>query len=191
MAIGTPNSTIKTRIQLKSDTESNWRKAVLSSDHPQGQKTSGTSFIPLRGEIIIFEPDDTYDYSRLKIGTGKLTDNVLALPFIDSGTLNGIQVEIVKCSTRDYFPEVGSKDKLYIDLEKNKLYHYIAGRGYSELLNISFSITTTTAATIGEWTSGAAATAVIQNHKCVFTNGVAPRLVYSNQQVVQSITQGE
>ena len=51
MAIGTSNNTIKTRIQLKNDTETNWKKAVLVADG--GTKVGGTSFVPLLGEIII------------------------------------------------------------------------------------------------------------------------------------------
>lgn len=66
-------ATIKTRIQLKSDTEVNWNKAV--------------NFIPLKGEVIIYSADGTHPFSRLKVGDG--VTNVHALPFIDSSTLNG------------------------------------------------------------------------------------------------------
>lgn len=169
------------RYQLKSDTEFNWNKA--------GPKNGSPGFVPLNGEMIIYQPDNTHSYSRVKIGDG--STNVVSLPFIDSGTLNGLEVEIVKASTRDYFPQVGSKDKLYIDLENNSLYHYIPGEGYSELLHFSITTTTTTAATITQWDSGAASTATIANHKITFTNSVAPRLVYSNQEVIKSISRGE
>jgi len=77
--MATSNNTIKTRIQLKSDTEENWIKA--------GPKDGSTGFVPLRGELIIYSADETHAFSRLKIGDG--TTNVVALPFIDSGTLNG------------------------------------------------------------------------------------------------------
>ena len=79
--------TLKTRIRLKSDTEANWRKSVLTTDHRDGEKTSGTSFIPLLGELVVFREDTTHPFSRLKVGNG--IDNVLELPFIDAGTLNG------------------------------------------------------------------------------------------------------
>ena len=46
------NSTVKTRIQLKNDTENNWNKS---------------RFIPLPGEIIIYSPDDSHPFSRIKI----------------------------------------------------------------------------------------------------------------------------
>ena len=66
------NKTVKTRIQGKHDTAANWAKA--------------TSFIPLAGEIIIYEPDSTYTYARTKIGDGVRT--VSALPFVgDEKTL--------------------------------------------------------------------------------------------------------
>ena len=57
--------TINTRIQNKHDIEANWNKA--------------TGFIPLAGEIIVYDPDENYDYPRFKIGDG--TTNVINLPF--------------------------------------------------------------------------------------------------------------
>ena len=58
---------IKSRVILKHDIESNWLQA--------------TGFSPLKGEIVIYDPDATHSYSRVKVGNGK--DNVNALPFID------------------------------------------------------------------------------------------------------------
>lgn len=58
--------TIKTRIQLKNDTETNWDKA--------------TNFVPRKGEAIIYLADGTHPFSRLKIGDGSTT--VTNLPFI-------------------------------------------------------------------------------------------------------------
>ena len=78
------------RYQLKSDTEANWNKA--------GPKNGSPGFIPLNGELIIYQADNAHPFSRIKIGDG--TTNVVALPFIDSGTLNGLEVEIVKNSKR-------------------------------------------------------------------------------------------
>lgn len=59
--------TIKTRIINKHAVESDWMKA--------------TNFTPMQGEIIIYDPDDTYSYSRFKIGDG--VSNVNDLPFTD------------------------------------------------------------------------------------------------------------
>ena len=85
--------TIKTRIQLKNDTENNWNKAV--------------NFIPLKGEIIIYSADDSHPFSRLKIGDGDTT--VTALPFIDSGTINGkILADVIITGENRYsFPPIG------------------------------------------------------------------------------------
>lgn len=60
--------TLKTRVILKHDTEANWNKA--------------TTFVPKKGEVIIYDPDDTYSYSRQKIGDGEKT--VVDLPFFEN-----------------------------------------------------------------------------------------------------------
>ena len=57
--------TLKTRVVLKHDAEANWNKA--------------TTFIPKKGEVIIYDPDSTHIYSRQKIGDGIKT--VINLPF--------------------------------------------------------------------------------------------------------------
>ena len=59
--------TIKARIQHKHDIEANWLKA--------------TNFIPLDSEIIVYDPDENYDYPRIKIGDGETNVNIL--PFIN------------------------------------------------------------------------------------------------------------
>ena len=58
---------LKTRILLKHDSEENWLKT--------------TGFIPLAGEMIIYDADETYDYERIKIGNG--IDNVNSLVFVN------------------------------------------------------------------------------------------------------------
>jgi hypothetical protein len=62
---------IKTRIQQKHDLEVNWI-AASKAEKP---------FIPLKGEIIVYDIDENYDYERSKIGDG--VTNVTDLPFID------------------------------------------------------------------------------------------------------------
>ena len=59
---------INGRIVHKHDTEANWNKA--------------TNFIPKKGEIIVYDPDSSYTYSRVKVGDG--TTKVTSLPFIDN-----------------------------------------------------------------------------------------------------------
>ena len=55
---------IKAKIINKHDTEENWSKA---------------SFIPKRGEFIIYDPDATHTRSRIKVGDGVRT--LSELPF--------------------------------------------------------------------------------------------------------------
>lgn len=59
---------INGRIVHKHDTEANWNKAI--------------NFIPKNGEVIIYDPDSTYSYARIKVGDG--TTKVTSLPFIDN-----------------------------------------------------------------------------------------------------------
>lgn len=59
--------TLRTRIQMKTDTEANWLRA--------------TNFIPKNGEIIIYAIDGTHSYQRVKVGDG--IKKVNELPFIN------------------------------------------------------------------------------------------------------------
>lgn len=65
--------TVKTRIQLKNDTEANWNKAA--------------GFRPMKGELIIYSTDEAHPFFRLKVGDGVTL--VSDLPFIDSRTVDG------------------------------------------------------------------------------------------------------
>lgn len=56
-----------TRIALKHDIEANWNKAA--------------NFIPMKGEVIIYDPDQNYSYPRIKVGNG--IDVVPMLPFLN------------------------------------------------------------------------------------------------------------
>ena len=60
------SKTLQTRVQLKHDTEANWNTASING------------FIPLVGEIIIYDQDDN-NFPRMKIGDGKSLIN--DLPF--------------------------------------------------------------------------------------------------------------
>ena len=64
-----------TRIQHKHDVEANWLKAA--------------NFIPKAGELIVYDADENYDYTRVKIGNG--VNNVNDLPFITDGIHQEIQ----------------------------------------------------------------------------------------------------
>lgn len=78
--------TIKSRIQLKNDTEANWNKA--------GPKDNSPGFIPLKGELIIYSADDAHPFFRLKVGDG--ITNVVELPFIDAGTIQGVNINNIE-----------------------------------------------------------------------------------------------
>ena len=64
---------ISTRVQNKHDTEANWNKA--------------TNFIPLAGELIVYDADSTHTYQRFKIGDGKTA--VSSLPFLHTVRTGG------------------------------------------------------------------------------------------------------
>ena len=168
----------KTRIQLKSDTEENWNKV--------GPKPGSSGFIPLQGELIIYIPDDEHpDYSRLKIGDG--STNVVNLPFIDAGTINDKEVEIVKLTNFASRPSPGSPDKLYVDMSTNVIYHYDGTSGYTQLSNFVYETTTVSVAKFNSWDPGNAATASISNNVFKITNGTAPVLSYENATAITSI----
>ena len=170
------NNTIKTRIQLKSDTEANWNKA--------GPKNGSNGFVPLLGELIVYTADATHPFSRLKVGDGNT--NVVNLPFIDAGTINGEEVEIAKYNQKIDFPSPGSSDKLYIDLETNKIYHY-SSSGYTQLSNFDYSPVKTTIKNITYWGPGRMTALRINNNTLEVTPGIAPQLSTSNLEVVTDI----
>lgn len=66
---------IKTRVINKHDTEANWLNA--------------SSFIPKKGELIIYDTDSTHTYERFKIGDG--TTNVVELPFATAGAADKLK----------------------------------------------------------------------------------------------------
>ena len=55
-----------TRIQHKHDVEANWLKAI--------------NFTPKAGELIVYDPDENFNYARTKIGDGLRSVN--DLPFV-------------------------------------------------------------------------------------------------------------
>lgn len=57
------NKNIYSRMQQKHDVQANWEKAI--------------NFIPLEGEIIVYDPDENNLNSRIKIGDGKTKINDL------------------------------------------------------------------------------------------------------------------
>ena len=102
---------INSRVILKHDTEENWLKS---------------SFIPLQGEIIIYDKDSNYDYERMKIGDGET--NVNDLPFIEDGLIAALEngTTITNVSLIDLQEqgklEIMAGDWNNIVIEDNKIY---------------------------------------------------------------------
>lgn len=71
------------RIQHKHDIEANWNKAL--------------NFIPKIGEIIVYDIDENYSYSRFKIGDGVRTINDLEFSLDTQKS----QVQIIKWEAND------------------------------------------------------------------------------------------
>lgn len=117
-------NTVKTRIQLKYDTEANWNKAGPKPDGRLG-------FVPLRGEIIIYSPDESRHFCRIKVGDGSTP--VVDLPFIpydgNSGSGGGdgnakiqIHTTIYWQQHSNYIPELG-EIIIYSDRRQNGNYN--------------------------------------------------------------------
>ena len=169
------------RYLLKTDIESNWNK-LAPTDNSNG-------FVPLAGEPIIYAPDGTHHYARLKIGNG--VTNVVSLPFIDAGSVKGMNVEFVKISGKANFPAVGAQEKLYIDTKTNKMYYYnSATNKYIELFDSTLQIDTLSVNVINSWRAGTAASFTLTGHKLTITTGTAPTLSYGSQQVVTNVQEG-
>ena len=75
---------IKSRVVLKHDISSNWQLA--------------TGFTPLKGEVVIYDPDESCSYSRVKVGDG--VHNINSLPFIDANKVDKVAGKGL--STNDY-----------------------------------------------------------------------------------------
>ena len=75
---------LNARIVHKHETEANWLLA--------------TNFIPMQGEIIIYDIDSTHSYERVKVGDGKTL--VSALPFVDANKVDKVSGKGL--STNDY-----------------------------------------------------------------------------------------
>ncbi len=96
---------IKSRVQLKNDTEANWNKA--------GPKDDSLGFIPLKGELIIYSPDEAHPFSRLKVGDG--ITNVVELPFIDANTINGVDINNIEASRLQHKLTFGAREEYTFD----------------------------------------------------------------------------
>lgn len=98
------NKNLNARIVLKHDTEENWLKAQ--------------NFIPLTGEIVIYDADENNTKPRMKVGNG--TDAVNALPFI--GDEIATEDEVFEAmSLIDMLPIVTDSDGAILTDENNNI----------------------------------------------------------------------
>lgn len=93
------------RIAQKHDIEANWNNAV--------------DFIPMRGELIVYDIDANYDYERLKIGDGATP--VAELPFIgvqsDWTQNNETQPDYIKNRTHYIIPDAVSVPPTQVNVD--------------------------------------------------------------------------
>jgi len=93
---------LKTRIRQKHDTETNWLKA--------------TTFVPLDGELIIYDVDDTHSTPRFKVGDG--IQVVGDLPFLADGInsqyLRNNYIPIKEITSGSFIvPQIGYNKEIY------------------------------------------------------------------------------
>jgi len=179
--MATNTNTFRTRVQLKSDTEANWNKA--------GPKDGSLGFVPLLGELIVYTADATHPFSRLKVGDGNT--NVVNLPFIDAGTINGDSLpesEIYTYANKLLFPSPGTQNKLYVDLSTSTIYCYTPSSGYTQLSNFTYTVEKATVSNITYWRTGAATSLVGERGILKVSSGILPALTYESVSVVRNIT---
>ena len=179
--MATNTNTLKTRVQLKSDTEENWNKA--------GPKEGSAGFVPLLGELIVYTSDDAHPFSRLKVGDGNT--NVVSLPFIDAGTINGEllpESSVLTYIDHSLFPRDGTENVLYIDLSTSTIYCYTPSGGYTQLSNFTYAVEKTTVSNILLWRTGAVTTLNCNNGQVDAVNGAVPTLSFESVSVVRNIT---
>lgn len=93
------DKTVKTRIQLKNDTEAHWNLA--------------THFVPLKGEPIIYSTDEAHPFFRIKIGDG--INTVIDLPFIDASTINGVDINNIEAKKLQHTLTFGAGQEYSFD----------------------------------------------------------------------------
>lgn len=110
--------TLKTRVVLKHDTEANWETAG-NAPNP---------FIPKKGEVIIYDPDDTHTCSRQKIGDGIKNINELSFLGVTVGAADSSEslskIQYMEESSMPTTPEQGVEYAItdligYGDLDAN------------------------------------------------------------------------
>lgn len=107
---------VKGRVQNKHNTEAEWLKSVYV-DGIRGGALVANPFIPLDGELIVYDPDSIHSQRRIKIGDG--VTNVDDLPFYnDSVNIVSLSIDGNKIT---YMTAEGETYTLY-DQEAEKYF---------------------------------------------------------------------
>ncbi len=154
-------ATVKTRIQLKYDTEANWNKAI--------------NFVPLKGEVIIYSADDSHPFCRLKIGDG--INKVRDLPFILSNNSVVNEGFVVRETYQD-FPAIGNVNTLYMEGSTNTIYTWTNAGGYEA----KYGVLPQSVTTVTEWDPGEMTKLLVKNNTATLQviNGTEPSLSLDN-----------
>ena len=62
---------MKARISQLHKTASEWKS------YSEKRLSAGDPFIPSKGELIVYDPDESFNYPRVKVGDGELTLDLL------------------------------------------------------------------------------------------------------------------
>ena len=128
----------KSRIIHKHDIAENWEKA--------------TSFIPLQGEIIVYDIDENYNYERIKIGDG--VTNVNDLPFADSAVnekIDAVGALVGDTSVADQINEALLNNQADWAQNDESAIDYIKNRTHYEEVNTFMNTRTITLDNGGGW----------------------------------------
>ena len=118
---------LRTRIQLKHDTEAHYNLA--------------TGFSPLAGELIVYDTDATHSKPRLKVGDG--TTNVNNLPFFQAGVSN-----LVITSTNATASDAITASALSDDLQEGQFVFIILNSAMAGTANATIQFGSATAKSI-------------------------------------------
>ena len=159
---------IKTRIQLKNDTEANWRKA---------------NFSPLKGELIIYSTDEAHPFCRLKVGDGETDIN--SLPFVTDGNIIDSSI-ILSFPDKNAFPAIGSRYNLYVTLA-GALFYWDDSEGYILLNGVDYAAEKISINSVSTWNPGTMTNLYVDDTKLYIENGTVPELNLITEEMVKDI----
>ena len=128
MSTSENNDTLQARVRLLADTVTNWN-------------TIHTSFVPDKGEVVVFLPDNDSSstgiyHSRFKVGDGKTTLALLAFAD-DWNTISNISQQLEEAT--DTITEVDTSSTNHIENKNNPHAVTIAQTTNSAITKVTFS----------------------------------------------------